>query len=218
MQMTDKPHKSENMRHDRTDVAFSVEKMSLEQRAKLAALIERDGDASLRTHILGAEGSVTPDRRGRREREVPTQWTVIHVLDRIEESVEVRAMMPASTRPKEFGAAWPAYTYDRFDLNSQMETAELEKTLADRNKVRLSPTAAQVTRAEQAERWPFEFLSDRPELARAIGLRAYWSVMKVDIKKRCATRGIVHAEFNAQWQEALSVIARNLIARKVPVS
>lgn len=200
------------------DVAFSVEKMSLEQRAKLAALIEKDGDASLRAHLLGAVARSEPGHRSRREREVPDRWTVIHVLDRLEEAAEVRAMMPASTRPKEFGAAWPAYTYDRGDLNAQMETYELEKTLADRNKVRLQPSAAQVSRAEQAERWPFEYLADRPDLARAIGLRTLWSVMKVDIRKRCQARGIDHAEFNADWQAALSAITAQLIARRVPVS
>jgi hypothetical protein len=193
-----------------------MSRMSPIERARLAALVELDGDPALRQHLLGAVG-VAPERR-RREREIPGRWTVIHVLDRLEEAAEVRAMMPASTRPKEFGAAWPAYTYDRFDLNSQMETAELEKTLADRNKVRLQPSAAQVSRAEQAERWPFEFLSDRPDLARAINLRTLWSVMKVDIRKRCEARGIDHAEFNAQWQAALTVITGQLVARKVPVS
>jgi hypothetical protein len=75
-----------------------------------------------------------------------------------------------------------------------------------------------VTRAEEAERWPFEYLSDRPDLARALNLRALWSVMKVDIRKRCLARGLDHAEFNAQWQAALSVIATSLIANRVPVS
>lgn len=216
--MTDKKEKTENMRHDRMDVAFSVEKMSLNQRAKLAALIERDGDATLRTHILGAEGRASPGHRSRREREVPTQWNQIYVLDRLEEAAEVRAMMPASTRPKAFGGAWPAFQYDRFDLNAQLETAELEKTLADRNKVRLQPSAAQVSRAEQAERWPFEFLADRPDLARAINLRTLWSVMKVDIRKRCQVRGMDHAQFNEQWQTALTQITARLVARKIPIS
>jgi hypothetical protein len=197
---------------DRVDLS----KLSILEQARLSALIEVDGDPGLRAHLLGAVGRSTPLRR--REREVPAQWTIIYVLDRLEEAVEVRAMMPASTRPKEFGAAWPTYTYDRFDLNSQMETEELEKTLADRNKVRLQPSAAQISRAEEAERWPFEFLADRPELARAIGLRTLWSVMKIDIRKRCLARGIDHAEFNVQWQAALSEIAGKLIARKVPVS
>lgn len=202
--------------HSIENVPFEMSQMSPIERARLAALVELDGDPALRQHLLGVVGRA-PERR-RRDREIPDRWTVIHTLDRLEEAAEVRAMMPASTRPKEFGQAWPAYDYDRGDLNAQLETHELEKTLADRNKVRLQPSAAQVTRAEQAERWPFEFLADRPELARAIGLRTLWAVMKVDIRKRCEARGIDHAEFNVQWQAALSAITARLIARKVPIS
>jgi hypothetical protein len=66
--------------------------------------------------------------------------------------------------------------------------------------------------------WPFEYLGDRPDLAKAISLRAMWSVMKVDIRKRCASRGIDHRAFNVQWQTALSLITGTLIARKVRLS
>jgi hypothetical protein len=211
-------NKGKNRQGIRDNIAMpDMSHMSPIERARLAALVELDGDPALRQYLLGAMGSAQ-SRPSRREREVPVQWNQIWVLNRLEEAAEVRAMMPASTRPKEFGQAWPAYDYDRGDLNAQLETYELEKTLADRNKVRLQPSAAQVTRAEQAERWPFEFLSDWPELARAIGLRTLWSVMKVDIRKRCEARGIDHAEFNVQWQAALAVITGRLIARKVPVS
>lgn len=214
--MTSRDSREREKRDSHVDLTSDLSRLSQIERARLAALVELDGDPTLRQHLLGAVG-VVPERR-RREREVPDRWTIVHVLDRLEEAVEVRSMTPASTRPKEFGAAWPAYTYDRFDLNSQMETAELEKTLADRNKVRLQPTAAQVSRAEQAERWPFEYLSDRPELARAIGLRVLWSVMKVDIRKRCQARGIDHAEFNRDWQQALGIITGKLIACRISIS
>lgn len=198
----------------------SMSHMSYLERARLAVLIELDGDPALRQHLLGAIGSAEPRPR-RRERSVPAQWTQIHVLDRLEEAVEVRAMMPASTRPKEFGTAWPSIVQERIPLVVQAEmaaTGELEAQQEDKNRVRLPPTAAQVTRAEEAERWPFEYLADQPELARAIGLRTLWAVMKVDIRKRCDRRGLDHAAFNMQWQAALSLITSRLIARKVPVS
>ena len=194
--------------------------MSPLERARLAALIELDGDPALRQHLLGAIGTTETMPR-RRERDVPAQWTQIHVLDRLEEAAQVRAMMPASTRPKAFGTAWPSIVQERIPLVVQAEmasTGELEAQQEDKNRVRLPPTAAQVTRAEEAERWPFEYLADQPDLARAIGLRTLWAVMKVDIRKRCERRGIDHAEFNSQWQQALSAITGKLIARKVPVS
>jgi len=205
--------------NDDRDDMVDVTLLSLTDRARLAALAELDGGAAVRSLMLGAIGHSAPARASRgKVRELPSQWTQIHVLDRLEEAFEVMAMMPAATRPKSFGAAWPKYAYDRFDLNAQLETAELEKTLADRNKVRLSPTAAQVSRMDQALRWPFEYLSDQPDLARALSLRCFWAAMRADIRKRCAARGIDHGEFNAAWQNALRLVTMALIARKVPVT
>lgn len=197
--------------------------MSLSARAKVAALIEADGDDMLRTHLLGAIGRNDRALASRRTvREVPTTWTQIHTLDRLEEAYEVLASMPMATRPKQFGSAMPTpFQEQRLSLLDQVlmhETGELELMHEDRNRVRLSATSAQVSRMEQALRWPFEYLGDRPDLAKAISLRAMWSVMKVDIRKRCASRAIDHRAFNAQWQTALSLITGTLIARKVPVS
>lgn len=197
--------------------------MSLSARAKVAALIEADGDDMLRTHLLGAIGRNDRALASRRTvREVPATWTQIHTLDRLEEAYEVLASMPMATRPKQFGSAMPTpFQEQRLSLLDQVlmhETGELELMHEDRNRVRLSATSAQVSRMEQALRWPFEYLGDRPDLAKAISLRAMWSVMKVDIRKRCASRAIDHRAFNAQWQTALSLITGTLIARKVPVS
>ena len=97
--------------HSIENVPFEMSQMSPIERARLAALVELDGDPALREHLLGAVGRA-PERR-RRDREIPDRWTVIHTLDRLEEAVEVRAMMPASTRPKAFGSAWPVYTYSQ---------------------------------------------------------------------------------------------------------
>src|SRR5258708_31528061 len=50
-----------------------LSKLSPIERARLAALVELDGDANLREHLLGAVGRSEPAQR-RREREVPPQW------------------------------------------------------------------------------------------------------------------------------------------------
>jgi hypothetical protein len=197
--------------------------MSPDERAKLAALIEADGDEGLRVHLLGAIGRNDRTLASRRSvRDLPPTWTQIHVLDRLEEAYEVLAGLPMVTRPKQYGNAMPTpFQEQRLSLLDQVlmqETGELEQLHEDRNRVRLSATAAQVSRMDQALGWPFEYLGDRPDLAKAISLRAMWSVMKVDIRKRCASRGIDHRAFNMQWQTALSLITGTLIARKVPVS
>lgn len=196
--------------------------LSPDQRARLSTLIEADGDSDLRQHLLGAMGQSETTRRARGGvREVPDRWTQIHVLDRLEEAYAVLGGMPTATRPKQYGNTMPTPDRERLSIRDQIEmmgTGELEQMHEDRNRVRLAATSAQVSRMEQALRWPFEYLSDAPELAKAIQLRAMWSAMGVDIRKRCERRSIHHEHFNANWQQALAIITGALIARKVPVS
>jgi hypothetical protein len=201
---------------------IDVSRLSLMDRARLSALAELDGDPEVRARVLGllGEGRAAPARR-RATRELPPRWTQIHVLDRIEEAYEVLASMPMATRPKAYGNAMPTPFQQKLSIYDQIEmigSGELEKLHEERNRVRLTPTAAQVTRMDQALGWPFEYLGDQPEQARALSLRCLWSVMKADIRKRCEQRGIDHPEFNAQWQQALALVTGSLQSRKVPVS
>lgn len=201
---------------------IDISHMSHSDRAKLSALIEKDGDAELREHLLGAMGRSETGRGSlRAPREVPDAWSIVHVLDRLEEAYEVMAMMPAATRPKAYGSAWPSFVQDKIPLVILAEmsaSGELETQQEEQNRVRLPPSSAQISRMEQALRWPFEYLRDRPELAKAISLKTMWAAMHVDIRKRCERRGIDHDAFNRQWQEGLNIITVLLIARKVPVS
>jgi hypothetical protein len=201
---------------------IDLPKLSLIDRARLSALIELDGDQHLRTHILGAIGRSETGRRAReRSREVPAVWTQIHVLDRLEEAYEVLSALPAKTRPKQYGNAMPTVVQERPSLKDLLEMSEggqLEQFEQDRNRVRLAPTTAMISRMDHALRWPLEHLSNEPELARAVSLRALWAAMRVDIRKRCERRGLHHETFNMQWQEGLRIITGKLIARRVPVS
>lgn len=202
------------------DVDISA--LSLAGRARLAALVELDGDAALRTHLLGAIGRSETGRGARGgARELPSTWSMIHVLDRMEEAFEILAGMPMTTRPKQYGNAMPAIHHQRLSIKDQLDmmaSGELEQMAEDRNRVRLAPTSAQVSRMDQALGWPFQYLSDRPELAKAVSLRALWAAMRVDIRKRCEGRRMDHDLFNRQWQEGTRIIAATLIARRVPVS
>jgi hypothetical protein len=196
--------------------------MSLTDRARLAALVEADGDEQLRVHLLGAIGRAEAGQRARESaREVPSSWTMIHVLDRLEEAYAVLSSLPAKTRPQQFGNGMPTPVREKLtnkDWIDLLEAGELEKVEQDRNRVRLAPTTAQITRMDQALAWPFEFLRDQPELAKAISLRALWAVLRADIRKRCQQRGIDADRFNRQWQEGLRIITAHLVARRVPVT
>jgi len=196
--------------------------MSPIERARLSALVELDGDAALREHLLGAVGrSGTSLLTRRSAREVPATWTPVHVLDRLEEAFLVLANQPAAAGPKQYGNGMPTVVQERLtnkDWIDLYQSGEIDKLHEDRNRVRIPATAAQVTRMEQALRWPFEYLADRPDVARSLSQRALWAALKFDIRRRCLALGIDHASFNQQWQAGLRVVTTTLIARKVPVS
>jgi hypothetical protein len=199
---------------------LDLSKMSPDQRARLSALIEVDGDASLREHLLGAVGRSASSGL-RPAREIPDRWTQIFVLDRLEEAFLVLANQPAAAGPKQYGNGMPTVVQERLtnkDLIDLYESGELAKMHEDRNRVRIPATAAQVTRMEQALRWPFEYLADKPLFARSLSQRALWAALKYDIRRRCEALRIDHAGFNQQWQAGLQIVTAALIARKVPVS
>ncbi len=49
------------------------------------------------------------------------------VMDRMEEAFRMLSRLPIHTRPKGYINSMPVYLYDRADLNSQLETHELER-------------------------------------------------------------------------------------------
>lgn len=203
------------------DVTLDLSRMSPQERARLSAMIEADGDTALRTHLLGAIGRSEATRSARGGvRELPTRWTQIHVLDRLEDAFRTLASQPGGGKARS-SSVWPVMEQTRLtfkDLIDMQETGELEQRQADQNRVRLAPTSLQVSQMEQALAWPFEYLSDQPALARAIQLRALWASAGADIRKRCERRGMDHNEFNQSWQSALAIITGALIGHKVPVS
>lgn len=194
--------------------------LSILERARLTALVELDGDPALREHLLGAVGRSASSGL-RPAREIPDRWTQIFVLDRLEEAFLVLANQPAAAGPKQYGNGMPTVVQERLtnkDWIDLYQSGELAKMHEDRNRVRIPATAAQVTRMEQALRWPFEYLADLPHCARALSQRALWAALKYDIRRRCAGLGIDHPSFNQQWQAGLQIVTATLIARKVPVS
>jgi hypothetical protein len=120
----------------------------LHERAAAAASAERRGE---RTRILGATGQ-TSLQSLIRARRVPDRWSVPHVMDRLEEGFRTLSRLPMAIRPRGYINSMPVYVYDRADLNSQLETHELERMVNTRNRVRIPPTPAEIGRiAENRE-------------------------------------------------------------------
>ena len=187
----------------------------LAERAEVAARAELRGE---RQGILGAIGQTTLAPLAR-SRLVPDRWSLLHVMDRLEEAFRILSRLPLPTRPRGYINSMPIYLYDRGDLNSQLETYELERMARLRNRVRLPPSPAEIARMEEALHWPSAFLSGAEfhHVARAVNLGSLWSAFDIDIDKAVKRIKITRRTFNARKLQGLRIIAIELIRRRVPV-
>jgi hypothetical protein len=187
----------------------------LGERAAIAARAELRGE---RTGILGAigEAPLLPLVRPRR---IPSSWTFLVVMERMEEAFRVLGRLPMATRPRGYINSMPIYLYDRGDLNSQLETYELERMAKLRNRVRIPPTPAEIGRMEEALHWPSLFLSGNEfhNLARAVNLGCLWAAVDADVERGLRRIKLTRRDFNARKVQGLRIIARELVRRRVPI-
>jgi hypothetical protein len=188
----------------------------LAERAATAARAELRGE---RDKILGAIGA-TPLTPLRRARTVPERWTLLHVMDRMEEAFRTLSRLPLPTRPKGYINSMPIYLYDRADLNSQLETLELERMARLRNRVRIPPSPAEVARMEQALHWPSDYLAGAEfhHVARAVNLGSLWAAFDVDVEKALQRIKVPARTFNARKLQGLRIIATALVRGREAIS
>jgi hypothetical protein len=190
---------------------------SLQERAAVAARAELRGE---RAGILGATSQLPLRPLAiARARSVPERWSFIHVMERMEQAFRTLRRLPMATRPRGYINSMPLYTYDRGDLNAQLETYELERMARERNRVRIPPNPAEVARMEEALHWPIAFLSDAEfhHLARAVNLSALWVAVDADVDRGLRRIKLTRRTFNARRLHGLRIIERELIRRRVPV-
>ncbi|MGN6747647.1 MAG: hypothetical protein ACTHJS_03550 [Xanthobacteraceae bacterium] len=187
----------------------------MSERAAAAARAELRGE---RENMLGALG-ITAAAPLSRAREVPERWTFLFVMERMEEGFRILSRLPLPTRPKGYVNSMPVYLHDQSDLNSQLETYELERMARIRNRVRILPSPAEIGRMEEALFWPWAYLSgiESHHLARAVNLGALWAAFDVDIDKALKRIKLTRRTFNARKLHGLRIIERELIRRRVPV-
>jgi len=185
-------------------------------RAAKAARAELRGE---RTGILGALGQSAPPLLLRRTRSVPERWSVIVVMERMEEAFRTLARLPVATRPRGYVNSMPFYVYDRGDLNAQIETYELERMARLRNRVRIPPSPAEIARMEQALHWPVSYLggAEFHHIARAVNLGSLWAAFDADVDERLKQMKITRRAFNARKLQGLRIIAQELVRRRVPI-
>jgi hypothetical protein len=188
---------------------------TLAERAAAAALAELRGE---RSGILGAIGETTLAPLAR-IRTVPERWSFLFVMERMEEAFRILSRLPLPTRPKGYINSMPIYLYDRGDLNSQLETYELERMARLRNRVRIPPSPAEIARMEEALHWPCAYLSGQEfqYVARAVNLGALWAAFDVDVDRALKRIKVTRRAFNARKLQGFRIIANELIHRRVPV-
>jgi len=146
-----------------------------------------------------------------------TTWTLILVMDRLQNAYSTLARLPVNIRPRAWANAWPKYAYDRGDRNAQQESGELEKLMAEHNRVRIPPTSKEISCMEEALNWPLRYLRDHPELARAVQLAALWESRKLDTSKQLKKCGLDGKEFGRRRMAGLRIIVGQLVRRAVPI-
>lgn len=197
-------------------MTVDIEALPLSDRARLAALVETSGDDDLRLHLLGALGRPAEPARALKRAPPPSAWTQVHVLDRLEEAFSVLSALPAKIRPAAYGNSMPQVVCQHWALRDRFEMGgELEE---DKNRVRLAPSAAQISRMDQALRWPVEHLASSPEVSLALCRRALWAAKGFDIGRCCRKLALNPKFFSRQWQHGLTIVTMRLVAKRIPVS
>jgi hypothetical protein len=206
-------------RNDRSplgaDEDYAEPAPSLHERAARSARAELSGE---RTGILGATGRVTlpPLARPRR---VPERWSLIYVMERMEEAFRILGRLPMATRPRGYINSMPIYLYDRGDLNSQLETHELERMAQLRNRVRIPPSPAEIARMEESLHWPMAYLSGAEfhYVASAVNLGSLWAAIEADVERGLRRIKVTRRAFNARKLQGLRIITLELIRHRVPI-
>ena len=102
----------------------------------------------------------------------------------MEEAFRILSRLPMPTRPRGYINSMPVYLYDRGDINSQLETYELERLARIKNRVRIPPSPPEIARMEQALHWPAAYLSGAEfhHVARAVNLGSLWAAFDTDVQ------------------------------------
>jgi hypothetical protein len=143
-------------------------------------------------------------------------WNGSHVSLRIVEGFVTVLKLPMRGGPVGLRSAWPKYMYEFADLAAQAETAELEKTQAEQNRVHIVPSAIEIAHMEAALYWPAQHLADDPELRLAVNMVALAHSLDRDAgwvaKKRGGFADTWRMRHDAGCERIASALERDRVA------
>jgi hypothetical protein len=167
--------------------------------------------------------AVEPDRAERwieefdaAKRPVPEAWTTEYVAFRLIEGFETLAKLPSGkTLPKAFGNGWPAIVRSYADAVGA--EPERDKTEFVFEKARARASADEITRMDEALRWPMTYLRGRPGPATALSVWAFCRAQEWSISRELKKRGMARSTFERRRDVALLFVKRGLVKDQIAI-
>src|SRR5262249_21162580 len=151
---------------------------------------------------------------------VPMHWNGPHVGKRLIEAFRTLTRLPIAKGPKFHSGVWPERTREWTDEMARLE-ADAEQLAAEAraaNRVRLLPTAAEISRMETAISWPGYYLAKtRPILGRTVMIVALWRSRERDLSWIARKLRLGVHTVRARNRAGLDLIAAGLHQDGVPV-
>jgi hypothetical protein len=154
----------------------------------------------------------------------PDKWDAPHVQHRFAEAISTLLKLPLGRwGPCKIRNRWPTYYDEWADLIAQLGDGAdgIEQTWRRRNRVRIMPSASEISAMERALEWPGRHLRRHLELAQALnicGLAQARELAVEDVVKRGKHAGV---RSPTQWHrlalEAAQRIAIGLQTERVAV-
>ncbi|MCC6780937.1 MAG: hypothetical protein IT537_30560 [Hyphomicrobiales bacterium] len=150
---------------------------------------------------------------------IPDTWDGPHVALRLADGLRTLRQLPAAGRvPHEYGSAWPEALIEYRDLAQYADDAAWKADRAARsNHRRPRPSPVAIERMEAALGWPGRHLAAHPQLLRAVTMVAHCRSYHRDSDHAARRLGLPRHVLRRWHGEGCDLIARGLLADRVPV-
>src|SRR5262249_61933815 len=151
---------------------------------------------------------------------VPSCWTGPHVGKHLIDGYRTLAKLPVANGPRFHSGFWPEWTREWTDELARLEadTEQLAAEARAANRVRILPTATEISRMEAAIGWPATYLAKtRPILAVTVQLVALWRSRERDLHWIARKLRLGVHTVRARNRNGLDAIAAGLHRDGVPV-
>jgi hypothetical protein len=152
-------------------------------------------------------------------REIPTCWDPELVARRLVQAFITLDRMDKVPGPRQPGGHWPLTTTEWADQLAQAELEESERRTRqqDANRIRIRPSAAEITQMEVAFAWLTVLRIEDEAMALIVTLWAMRTARGQSIKRLCAEKHWVQYTFFRKRAKALRFLVNLLNARGSPV-